>query len=134
AAALKGRVGSATRMSHTVGVEFLYIAAPTRDGVVRLAYPLSGIRNITSQVRSTLLKSSLLALLIAAVLAGIAAHSLSRRLRAIVSFAGRIASGDLTARIAEHATDEIAQMAGALDVTARKLQENFVALENSRAE
>jgi two-component system, OmpR family, phosphate regulon sensor histidine kinase PhoR len=39
--ALKGQLGGNTRTSHTLGVDFRYVAAPTTFGAVRLAYPLS---------------------------------------------------------------------------------------------
>ena len=42
-AALKGDVGTDTRRSRTVGVSFLYVAAPVTGGAVRLAYPLSDV-------------------------------------------------------------------------------------------
>src|SRR5262249_52606694 len=44
-AALSGKTGPATRLSHTVGIEFLYVAVPSGDKVVRLAYRLSSIRD-----------------------------------------------------------------------------------------
>src|SRR5215471_15319088 len=41
AAALKGLSGIDTRVSHTVGIEFLYVAVPSGDKVARLAYPMA---------------------------------------------------------------------------------------------
>jgi two-component system phosphate regulon sensor histidine kinase PhoR len=49
-----------------------------------------------------------------------------------VSFADRIAAGDLTARISATSLDEIGQVAKALDKTARKLEESFQAVQNSQ--
>ncbi|MFB3815707.1 MAG: sensor histidine kinase [Terriglobales bacterium] len=66
------------------------------------------------------------------LLAAVVAHVVARRLRRIVAFAERIAAGDLSARIAETATDEIAIVAAALDRTARKLERSFAAVETSR--
>jgi len=43
-AAFSGKIGSDTRTSHTLGIQFSYVAAPTSFGAVRLAYPLSSIR------------------------------------------------------------------------------------------
>jgi len=134
AAALTGKTGSATRLSHTVGIEFLYVAVLSGDKVVRLAYPLSSIQNQLAQIRSALLRATLLALLLAVLLAIAIAELISRRLRRIVDFAEKIASGDLSARIAERSGDEIAQVAGALDRTARRLEENFAAIRESRSE
>jgi two-component system phosphate regulon sensor histidine kinase PhoR len=134
AAALNGKTGSSSRVSHTVGIEFLYLAVPSGDKIVRLAYPLSSMQQQIASVRSNLLRASLLALLLALVLAGAIAEVISRRLRRIVRFAEQVASGDLSARIAETSGDEIAQVAMALDRTARRLEENFAAVRESRSE
>jgi two-component system phosphate regulon sensor histidine kinase PhoR len=131
-AALRGEVGTAVRLSHTRGLEFLYVAAPIRNGAVRLAYPLAAIQQAREQVRGTLLMASALALVLAMVLAGLAAQSISRRLRRITRFAEQVAEGDLLARVAESGSDEIAQVASALDRTAQKLEQNFGELEQRR--
>jgi two-component system phosphate regulon sensor histidine kinase PhoR len=134
AAALLGKTGMATRMSHTVGVEFLYVATPSGDKVVRLAYPLSSIRSHLGEIRRTLLRASFLALLLALLLAVVVAQTVSTRLKRIVHFAERISQGDLTTRIAEDSYDEIAQVATALDRTARQLEESFSVLQESRVQ
>ena len=131
-AALRGEIGSDTRRSHTVNVPFLYVAAPVAGGAVRLAYPLSDIEASVSQVRRTLLGSSLLAFAVALVISGVAARSISRRLKRIVNFADRIATGDLTARIEETSFDEIGKVASALDKTAHQLEASFAALQTSQ--
>jgi two-component system phosphate regulon sensor histidine kinase PhoR len=130
-AALQGRMGSEERRSHTLGVPFLYVAAPISGGAVRLAYPLSDVEAETRNVRRTLLQGSALALLVALIIAGIVAQSTARRLQRIVKFADRIAGGDLTARIGETSSDEIGHVASALDKTGRRLEESFAALQTS---
>ena len=130
--ALKGEVGSSTRLSHTLGVPFLYEAAPVPGGVVRLAYRLSAIDDVNRQVRNSLLKTSALAALFALALAFVATQSIGRRLVRITAFAERVAAGDLSARIQEESSDEIAHVATALDKTARRLEDGFRALESSR--
>ncbi len=111
--ALNGTPGAATRLSKTVGIEFLYVAVPDGDKIVRLAFPLSTVRAQISRIRGALLRATLLA---------------------IVGFAERVASGDLSARIAETGGDEIAQVAMALDRTARRLEENFASVKESRSQ
>src|SRR5215467_8509348 len=69
AAALAGSNGISSRMSKTVGREFLYVAVPSGDSVTRLAYPLSELRNHSSEIRSALLRATGLALLFALLLA-----------------------------------------------------------------
>src|SRR5262249_30694496 len=134
-AALSGKVGENSRRSHTVGIDFLYVATPIPNGAVRLAYPLSTIDQVNSQVRSTMLRSNLIAVSVALLLAGLAAMSISKRLRAIMDFSERIAAGDLGARIdAGNSSDEIATVAMALDRTARRLERSFREVEMSRKE
>jgi two-component system phosphate regulon sensor histidine kinase PhoR len=132
AQALRGQMGTATRSSATRGVEFLYAAAPIPGGAVRLAHPLSAIRDANRRVRNDVFKSSAVATLIALVLAFIATQLIGRRLARITDFAERIAAGDLSARIQEESGDEIAHVASALDKTARKLEDGFRAVESSR--
>jgi two-component system phosphate regulon sensor histidine kinase PhoR len=83
-AAMSGKIGSNTRSSHTIGVPFLYVAAPIPDGAVRMAYPLSAIQQAKHQIRSNLIEASALAFGIALLIAGFWARSISRRLRNIV--------------------------------------------------
>ena len=130
--AMKGQVASSTRLSRSLHISFLYEAAPVPGGVVRLAYRLSVIDDINRQVRNNLLKTSAVAALLALALAFIAAQSIGRRLVRITAFAERVAAGDLSARIQEESSDEIAHVASALDKTARKLEESFRVVESSR--
>ena len=131
-AALAGNIGSDERRSHTLGIPFLYVAAPIPGGAVRLAYPLSELEASMAAVRRQLIYSSALALAVSLVIAFMAALYSARRLRRIVTFADRVADGDLTARISEPARDEIGQVANALNRTARKLEDGFAALQTSQ--
>lgn len=133
-AALSGNIGSDERRSDTLGIPFLYVAAPVSGGAVRLAYPLSDLETTTQRVRRTLLLSSVLAFVAALLVAALAAQYTARRLRRIVAFTNQVAAGDLTARIAETSVDEIGQVAAALDKTARKLEESFAALQTNQRE
>jgi two-component system phosphate regulon sensor histidine kinase PhoR len=130
--ALRGNIGTASRKSPTLGTPFLYAAAPIPGGAVRMAYPLSVVQQTQARVWRSMVTGSAVALLVALILAAFIARLLSRRLRKIVAFAERIATGDLSARIDQHSTDEIAMVASALDRTARKLEESFAAVETSR--
>ncbi len=130
--ALQGQPGSDTRISHTLGIEFRYVAAPTSFGAVRLAYPLSSITAGVRKIEKELLEASGIALLFGFVVALIAAQSVARRLRKMVGFAQEIAAGHLAARLPESGSDEIAVLATTLDKTARQLEINFRTLESSR--
>jgi len=131
-AALGGNIGVDERRSHTIGIPFLYIAAPISGGAVRLAYPLSDVEAASKRVHRALLLGSAIAFVIVLLLSAIGAQYTARRLQRIVTFADRIAAGDLTARISAISVDEIGQVAKALDKTARKLEESFQAVQTSQ--
>jgi two-component system, OmpR family, phosphate regulon sensor histidine kinase PhoR len=131
-AALSGKVGSNQRRSAALGVPFLYVAVPISGGAVRLAYPLSDVDAVSLQVRRRLELASGLAFLFAFFVAAIAAQWTARRLESIVDVAGRIADGDLQARILETSQDEIGRVAGAIDKTARRVEQSFAAVVSSQ--
>jgi two-component system, OmpR family, phosphate regulon sensor histidine kinase PhoR len=132
AAALRGEEASSTRVSKTVGADLLYVAVPIRGGVVRMAERLTAIHEANIQIRRDLIKGSVIAAVLALLLAFVATQSIGRRLLRITEFAERVAAGDLSARIQEESGDEIAHVAAALDKTARKLEDGFRAVDNTR--
>lgn len=131
-AALSGHIGIDQRRSATIGVPFLYIAVPVSGGAVRLAYPLSDVEAISAQVRRRMELASALAFLFALLVAAVAANWIARRLEHIVDVAARIADGDLQARILEPSQDEIGRVAGAIDKTARRVEQSFAAVVSSQ--
>jgi len=133
-AALSGHLGTDQRSSHTLGIPFLYVAAPVSGGAVRLAYPLAEIETTTHPLARALLWGSLIAGGVAIFIAGLASQYVARRLRRIVAFAERVSSGDLTARIASTSSDEIGQVAAALDKTARRVEESFERVRTGQRE
>jgi len=74
-AALGGNIGVDERRSHTLGIPFLYVAAPISGGAVRLAYPLSDVEASSQRVHRALLRGSLIAFVIVMLLAAIAAST-----------------------------------------------------------
>jgi two-component system phosphate regulon sensor histidine kinase PhoR len=133
-AALDGKVGTDQRKSHTLGIPFLYVAVPVSGGAVRLAYPLTEIETADRQLGRALFYGSLLAIIFATIVAAFASHYVSRRLQRIVAFAEQVTAGDLTARIASGSSDEIGQVAAALDKTALRVQESFERVQTSQRE
>jgi two-component system phosphate regulon sensor histidine kinase PhoR len=132
AAALSGQVGSDQRRSSTIGVLFLYVAVPISGGAVRLAYPLADVDAVSAQVRRRLELATAVAFLFALLVAAVAAQWIARRLERIVEVAGRIAEGDLKARIKETSEDEVGRVAAAIDGTARRVEQSFAAVQSSQ--
>ena len=131
-AALSGKIGSNERRSATLGIPFLYVAAPISGGAVRLTYPLSDVEAVSAHVRRRLALASGLAFLFALLVAAIAANWTARRLERIVDVAASIAEGDLQARIREASQDEIGRVASAIDGTARCVEQSFAAVRSSQ--
>jgi two-component system phosphate regulon sensor histidine kinase PhoR len=127
-------VGMSQRHSATVGIDYLYVAVPIPGGAVRMAYPLALISATLASAQRNLIFASIAALLSVLLLAAYIAQKFSRRLGKITDFAERIAAGDLSARIAPGANDEITEVALVLDRTARQLERTFREVENSRQE
>ena len=132
--ALAGKVGLDERKSQDLGIPFLYVAAPVTGGAVRLAYPLPEMEITDRPLAVALFWGSLAALVFAVMVAAVAAQYVGRRLQRIVTFAERVASGDLTARIASTSTDEIGKVAAALDKTTRGVEESYARLQTSQRE
>jgi two-component system, OmpR family, phosphate regulon sensor histidine kinase PhoR len=131
-AALAGKTGSNERRSATLGIPFLYVAAPVSGGAVRFAYPLSDVEAVQSKVRNRLIWGSALALLVALLVATAASTATARRLEHIVDVAAHIADGDLKARVLDESEDEIGRLGGALDKTARQVERSFAAVRSSQ--
>jgi two-component system phosphate regulon sensor histidine kinase PhoR len=132
AAALAGRTGSNERRSATLGIPFFYVAAPISGGAVRLAYPLSEVEAVQSQVRRRLLWGSAVALVIALLVAALSSIFTARRLERIVDVAARIERGDLRARVDDPSLDEIGRVAVAIDRTAGQVERSFAAVRSSQ--
>lgn len=127
--AMVGNVGTSTRSSPTVGIPFLYYAAPIPAGVLRLAVPLSDIDAQVTELRKEILTSILLAFIPAMLVAAFFARWASEKLGAIIDFAGRVAAGDFKTRLGWHGRNEMAELAGKLDQTAGELEKIFGQLE-----
>ncbi len=132
ATALSGRTGSNERRSTTLGIPFLYVAAPVSGGAVRLAYPLSDVEAVQTQVHRRLLWGSTIAFLIASLIAASVSVWTSRRLERIVDVAVRIEQGDLHARVQDKPLDEIGRVAAAIDKTAGQVERSFAAVRSSQ--
>jgi two-component system phosphate regulon sensor histidine kinase PhoR len=78
--------------------------------------------------------SALIALVIALPLAAWFSGRIAARLRRVVTFARRIADGDLAARIDSQGAGEISAVEAALNQTAERLGRDFAELESGRAE
>ena len=77
ATALRGGIGVETREHN--GIPVLYVAVPVSGGAVRMAYPLADVEIAVAHARQVLLLGTLVAVLAALAISGLAAQTLARR-------------------------------------------------------
>jgi len=138
-AALAGQVGRSIRFSHTLHIDFLYVAIPLQEngsilGALRLAYPLSDLQRKIQGIRKRIWLSSLLAFLLAAVIGYLLSHSLVMRIDSLTRFSESIATGDFQNRAAVRGSDELSSLAQSLNSTADQLQKLFASLDSERTQ
>ena len=125
-AARKRRVATGTESS-TVG-RVAQAALPVRRGddvenVVVYSAPLSDVEANVALVRERILVAGAIALLLALGAGLVLAQRLARRIKRLEGTARRVAGGDLTGRFVVDASDELGQLAIALDDMQRQLGE-----------
>jgi len=128
-------LGLSRRSSATVGEEMLYVAIPVRHpntAFVRLALPLTSIREQLESMLTTTLMALGLALLGGIASAGILAGRMGQRVRAIAWVAQRYRQGDLTPPRLDYGDDELGIVARALDDSVHELGNKLQDLERDR--
>ena len=138
-AALAGGRGSATRWSATLKERMMYVAVPffideetAPAGVVRAALPLTDVRQVVKHFRTMVLAASLIALALAAIATSLASGWMSRSIRSLTGVARRMASGDLAARSESSGTDEIGELARAMNQLGESLSVTLSDLRSER--
>jgi two-component system phosphate regulon sensor histidine kinase PhoR len=130
-------IGRARRHSDTLNIDMLYVAVPVDNpaiGYVRVALPLTGIRQqLQSIVNATLLALGL-ALLGAAGLAWLASGRIGARVNMIAQIARRYSAGDLRPPRLDYGDDELGTVARALDASVQELARRLDELNRDRAQ
>ncbi len=127
------------RSSETVGTEMLYAAVPVTDsdgaqlGFVRLALPLTVVEAMLSRLLRPILTTALILTLIAILLATIIAERTARPVDRLTKAVGRLAGGDLNARIMVHSNDEIGRLTHAFNEMGDELRNKVDNLANERS-
>jgi signal transduction histidine kinase len=104
AAALDGERTSGARASATLGADLLYVALPvtsggTVHGAVRITYPTS---TVDARIRSTWIRLAALSAVVLGLVAAVGvvfAAGVTRPVRRLRQASGRLADGDLAARV-----------------------------------
>jgi two-component system, OmpR family, phosphate regulon sensor histidine kinase PhoR len=132
-------IGIARRYSTTLDLDMLYVAVPVsnpdapRLTAVRLALPLTEVRDQLGTVRRIGLVAAAAGFATALLLAVGVSIVLSRRLRAIAAAAERYAAGDLSIPAREAGDDEIGMVARVLDRSVQEMKRRSDDLAADRA-
>lgn len=128
--ALTGKTGQSIRFSHTIKINMMYVAIPVKEkdevsGVVRLALPLTEIKEKLSSIYKIIIYSLLIGGLISLALGAWVGRSFSAPLAEMKSLAQKIVHGDFTHRITIKSKDEIGQLAESLTEMSEQLEKKI---------
>lgn len=140
-AALADRLGQSIRFSSTLKIDMMYIAVPLKIkekmwGIVRLALPLTEIKEKLGNIYRILIISLLIGGLISLALGAIVGRSFSSPLSEMKSFAQKIVSGDFRHKIKIKPADEMGQLAESLNEMSEQLVKKIadITAEKNRIE
>jgi two-component system phosphate regulon sensor histidine kinase PhoR len=128
-------IGRARRSSATLGIDMLYVAAPVQHpsiAFVRVALPLTDVRQQLRTVLTATLTALGIALLGAAAIAFVMSSRIGQRVRAIADVAARYRGGDLTPPRLDYGDDELGAVARTLDETVQQLGGRLADLARDR--
>ncbi|HER20274.1 MAG TPA: HAMP domain-containing protein, partial [Chromatiales bacterium] len=136
--ALARGVGTASRYSHTLDQEMMYVAVPLRSGAdvagfIRAALPLARVDERVANVRSIVLLGGLSAALLALLIGFLVARSFTRPIARMTAAAGAIADGDYNQRLPVDRGDEIGRLAAALNSMTTQLREHIQTITADKA-
>ena len=133
--AFAGQVGWDIRRSATLGIPFLYVAAPCKGGAaVRIAVPISAIDAHTAAIRARVLGGTALAFLPAVLAAALLSRWLSGRFALVMLHANELAQGNFRSRTPHPGGGEFGRLAETLNETAKNLQQTMEQLQREHAE
>jgi len=123
-------LGKSQRHSDTLNIDMLYVAVPVAHpaiGFVRVALPLTGIRQQFRAMLTAIAAALGLALAAAAAISWVFSSRIAGRVRTIAGVARRYGGGDLSPSGLDYGDDELGTVARALDesvqVVGRQLAE-----------
>jgi two-component system phosphate regulon sensor histidine kinase PhoR len=135
--ALEKDLGISIRFSYTLNAQMMYLAKPVvkdgnRLGIIRLAIPLTEIDQTLSSVRSLLIVSLMIGIVLALLLSYLAARAVTRPLKDMSHIAERMARGDFSRKTRTKSRDEIGQLAHTLNQMSTQLDRTITEITMER--
>lgn len=126
-------MGSSRRMSPSTGEEQLYVAVRTPRGVARVSVTTKTVEDLFARARSGVIAAGVISFLLAAILAGLFARSVSRPITDLRDVARSIAAGERRRHPALAAPGEVGDLADAIHRLAEQLEARLTALDTEQA-
>ena len=129
-------LGRARRHSATLNMDMLYLAVPVRHpsiAFVRVALPLTDVRHQLQSVLTATLTALGLALVGAGAIAWVLSRRIGERVRLVAGVARRYRGGDLTPPQLGFGSDEIGEVARALDEAVQEIGRRLAEQARDRA-
>jgi two-component system phosphate regulon sensor histidine kinase PhoR len=130
-------LGRARRYSDTLRIDMLYVAVPVRHptvAFVRVALPLTSIRQLLITVANVTGLALVIALISAAGIAWMISGRLGQRVHDIADTARRYGAGDLRPPPRDYGDDELGTVARVLDTAVHDLGRRLAELAHDRAQ
>lgn len=130
-------IGTATRFSHTLQMEMMYLALPLRSGdklvgYTRTALPLSMIDKRLSHIRMAVVLAAGLSAMAALVIGFFLAQHFVRPLTAMTAVAESMSRGDYDRRLPTSRSDEIGELGRAFNRMAESCRERMETISTDR--
>jgi len=132
-AARASGMGSSKRMSPSTGEEQLYVAVKTSLGFARVSVTTKIVEELFARARSGVIAAGAISFLLAAILAGLFARSVSRPITDLRDVAQSIASGERKRHPALAAPGEVGDLADVIHRLAEQLEMRLSALDAEQA-
>ena len=135
--AIKNGFGASKRFSTTIKKYMLYVASPIgrggRDGFLRLAMPLSEIEDAERGLRKIIVAAVVFMLALALALGYLISILVSRPLIEMASIARKLAKGDFSKKTLVRSSDEIGDLARAMNYMADEIGSKVNSLSSEKA-
>lgn len=137
--ALNGKLGAATRFSHTLQQRMMYVALPVSAagqllGCVRAALPVKTLTNALQSTLYPVINSGLAIALIATMVSLWLSRRISRPLEEMKRGAERFARGELDGRLPSYRGEEMGGLAEAMNQMAAQLDDRIRTVVRQRNE
>ena len=132
--ALSDYTGEEMRYSRTLGIDMLYIALPIKSdkeiiGALRLALPLSDLKEMLFIIRRVVLFSLFFALGLAFILGAILTREIVKPINKMIYASSKFSKGDFSYKIHVTSKDELGELASVLNKMAENLEDKIGEIE-----